>query len=109
MAQVEEDIIAEGLPIIWVLEEDSSFNAGTAQSCRQAMNQLGSDKGLCVGDGQTMPVAGVFDNSNLAIGRGFDLVVRRSDMAIIFHTTHGTPAGNENLTGQELLDAIRGL
>lgn len=109
MAQVEEQIIAEGVELIWLLEEDSAFRAGTAQSCRTFMNQRGSNNGWCVGDGETMPTAGVFDNSSFSIARGFDMVVRRSDMRILWTSSHGTPAGNENLTGQEVLDQIRTL
>lgn len=107
--QVEDEIAAEGVQIIWVLQEDSSVNPGTAAECRRLLDNAMSARGLCVGDGQTQPTPGVFTESDLAIGRGYDIVVRRSDMEIIYHTTHGTPAGNDNLTGQELLDAIRQL
>lgn len=107
MAQVEESIIQEGVEIIWVLEEDGSFQPGTATSCRTFMNQRGSNNGWCVGDGQTMPNPGVFDSSPFSIARGFDIIVRRSDMTILWATSHGTPAGNDNLTGQQVLDEIR--
>lgn len=107
--QVEDEIAAEGVQIIWVLEKSSSFADGTAAECRRVLGNAMSTQGLCVGDGQTQPTPGVFDTSDLSIARGFDIVVRRSDMQIIYHTTHGTPSGNENLTGQELLDAIRQL
>src|SRR5262245_54755422 len=99
--------LAENIQIIWVLEQDTSFNAGTAESCRNWVNSRGSDKGWCVGDGQTMPNAGTFDASPFAIGRGFDILVDRSTMEILYETSHGTPAGNENLTGEELLAAVR--
>ena len=55
-----------------------------------------------------MPTAGVFDNSPFAVGRGFDILVRRSDMRILWVSTHGTPTGNDNLTGQQVLEEIRG-
>lgn len=106
-AQIEEDILAERVQIIWILEADSGGTPGTAESCRAFMDARGSDKGICVGDGQTMPVPRVWDQSPFAIGRGFDLLVRRSDMKIGWSTTHGTPAGNENLTGEQLLQAVR--
>jgi hypothetical protein len=109
VAGVEEQIIAEGVEIIWLLEQDSFARDGTAQACRSFMRSMGSDKGLCVGDGQTEPMPGVFDNSMFAIGRGFDMVVRRSDMKIIFTASHGTPRGNQNLTGAQLLAEIRRL
>jgi hypothetical protein len=106
-AQIEEDILAEGVQIIWILEVDSGGRAGTAESCRAFMDARGSDKGICVGDGETMPNPGVWDRSPFAIGRGFDIMVRRSDMKIGWVSTHGTPGGNENLTQQELLQAIQ--
>lgn len=107
MAQVEESFLSENVEIIWVLEEDTSFAAGTAEGCRTFMNGRGSDKGWCVGDGQTQPTPGVFDSSMFSIARGFDMLVRRSDMRILYTTSHGTPQGNDNLTGPELLDAVR--
>lgn len=107
MAQVEEQIIAEGVQIIWVLQEDSSFKPGTAGACRTFMASQMSNAGLCVGDGETQPNARVFDMSSFAIGRGFDVLVRRSDMQIIYTTTHGTPSGNDNVSGEQLLDEIK--
>ena len=107
MAQVEEDIIAAGARIIWVLEQTRTGEAGTAQTCREAFDGYGSDKGLCVGDGQTMPNPGTFDDSPFAMGRAIDLIVRRSDMRLVFEAAHGTPRGNENLTGEEVLAEIR--
>lgn len=108
--EVEEQLIAEGVAPIWVLQEDTSFNAGTAEACTQVFHgQYGSNQGWCVGDGESEPNARIFDRSDLAQGRGFDILVRRSDMRIIFATSHGTPRGNENLTGDELLAEIRRL
>ena len=40
--------------------------------------------------------------------RGFDIVVDRASMQVLYQTTHGTPGGNENLTAQQLLEEIRG-
>lgn len=107
MAQIEADIAADGVQLVWVLEADSSTNPGTAESCRRFVDSKGSTSGLCVGDGQTMPLPLTFDRSPFAEGRGFDILVRRSDMRIIYLTTHGTPGGNENLRAAELLEAIR--
>lgn len=107
MAQVEEDIIAAGAQIIWVLEVDSRGRPGTAEACRAFMDTRGSDKGLCVGDSATMPVARVFDNSPFAIGRGFDILMLRNEMKITWVSTHGTPSGNENLTGADVLAQVR--
>jgi hypothetical protein len=107
MAQIEEQFLAEGVEIIWVQEEDTSFQAGTATGCRTFMNQRGSDKGWCVGDGQTMPNPGVFDDSMFAVARGFDMLVDRATMTILYTTSHGTPNGNDNLTGPEVLAEVR--
>ena len=104
---MEEQIAAEGIQIIWVLEQDRQFRAGTAESCRSFFTQAGSDLGICVGDGETMPTPGVFDDSGFAIARGFDMLVRRSDMRILYTSNHGTPNGNQNLTGAQLLAEIR--
>lgn len=107
MAQVEEQYIAAGAQIIWVLTESQSFDPGTAELCRTFMSSRDSDQGWCVGDsqtmGQTVPGSMPFQESPFAIGRGFDIIVSRRDMQIRFVSTHGTPRGNDNLTGAELL------
>jgi hypothetical protein len=107
VAQVEEQIIAAGAQVIWVLEQDGSFNAGTADACRRFVDSQGSDAGWCVGDGETEPMPGVWDDSPFARGRGTDVLVRRSDMRIVWTSNHGTPRGNENLTGEQVLEEVR--
>ena len=107
MAQAEEDIIAAGAEIIWVLEATRFAQPGTAEGCRSFMNARGSDKGYCVGDSETMPTPGVWDDAPFAIGRGFDIIVRRSDMKIVWSSSHGTPGGNENLSGEDIAAAVR--
>jgi hypothetical protein len=67
----------------------------------------GASTGWCVGDGQTRPEAGTWDESPFSIGRGFDIVVPRATMTIDYTTTHGTPAGNENPEGTDVLAAVR--
>ena len=99
-------MIAAGAQLIWVLEDDRSFVSGTATSCRDFMDSLGSTNGRCVGDGQTSPTADAFDNSPFSVNRGFDMIVRRSDMRVVFTTSHGTGAANDNPTGQDILDAV---
>ena len=113
MAQVEEQFVAAGAQIIWVLQQDSRFAPGTAMSCREFMNGAprDSDQGWCVGDGQTMgqsvPSDSTWTESPLALGRGYDLIVSRRDMVIRDAPTHGTPGGNDNLTGEELLARVQ--
>ena len=109
VAQVEEQIIAEGTQLIWVMTEDASRRPGTAENCRSFLANRGSDNGICVGDSETMPAAYVFRDSPFAAGRGIDLVVRRSDMRVLFASDHGTPSGNDNLTGTQLLNELRTL
>lgn len=38
---------------------------------------------------------------------GFDFIVPRSTMRIEYVTTHGTPSGNDNLTGDDILAAVQ--
>lgn len=107
MAQVEQDIIDAGAQIIWVLEQNTSQNIGTAADCRSYMDGKGSTQGWCVGDGMTSPVPGTFDDSPFSIARGFDMIVVRETMTVAFSSNHGTTAGNENLTGAELLAEVQ--
>ena len=107
MASVEDDIVAAGAEIIWVLEFDNSFQPGTAALCMDVMDGLGSeDQGFCVGDSQTEPEAGSFDDSPFSQGRGFDMIVPRKTMEIAWASNHGTPDGNENLDGAQVLQAV---
>ncbi|MCO4745820.1 MAG: hypothetical protein KC912_13585 [Proteobacteria bacterium] len=109
VADVENDIVAEGVELIWVIEDITFGVDGTAEHCAEfASDVSGSSQGWCVGDGQTQPVAETFDDSPFSEGRGFDILVDRSTMEVLFTTNHGTPTGNENVTGQELLTMIRG-
>ena len=70
------------------------------------MDGRGSDAGLCVGDAETQPTAGTFDNSPFSQFRGFDMIVQRASMEIVFTSNHGTPGGNENLDGDAILQAV---
>lgn len=100
--------MAAGAEIIWVLEQDVQFQPGTAALCMDTLDSIDVPPvGWCVGDDQTRPVAGTFDDSPFSQGRGFDMIVPRSSMEIVWTTNHGTPNGNENLDGQEVLDAVR--
>ncbi len=107
MVTIEQDILDAGAQIIWVLEKDASFRPGTAQRCRDTLDQLGSEVGWCVGDNQTEPEPNVFDNSPFAQGRGFDIIVVRETMQVVWTTNHGTTSGNENLSAEEVLTALQ--
>jgi hypothetical protein len=109
VVQVEQQIVDAGAQIIWVLEQDSFLQPGTPEGCRNFVDAQGSNLGWCVGDAQTMPVPGTFDNSPFSIARGFDIVVVRETMKIVYSTNHGTTNGNENITGEELLAQIQAI
>lgn len=106
VADYEEDIIAAGGQLIWVLEQTALGQPGTATACRDTADFVGSDDGWCVGDGQTQPTPGVWDNSPLANNRGFDVIVERSTMEIVYVTTHGTGSDDENTDGADLLAEV---
>ena len=105
--QVEQQIIEAGAELIWVLEADGLGTPGTAEVCRNFMDGLGSELGWCVGDGQTMPNPGTFDDSPFGNGKGFDIVVPRETMEIVYVTNHGIGGGFENISGEELLAQIQ--
>jgi hypothetical protein len=108
VGEIADQIVAAGAEIIWVLEQDSTVTPGTAELCMDTMDVLGNPQvGWCVGDDETMPVAGTFDDSPFSVARGFDMIVPRTSMVIEFTTSHGTPGGNENITGEELLAEVQ--
>lgn len=108
MATVEDEITEAGAQIIWVLEQSPTLQPGTAELCDEVMDELGSgDVGLCVGDAETEPVAGTFDDSPFSEYRGFDLIVPRTTMEILWTSSHGTPSGNDNLDGEAVLAAVQ--
>ncbi|MBX2796168.1 MAG: hypothetical protein KTR31_00825 [Myxococcales bacterium] len=105
---MSDDIVAEGAEIIWVLEQNRQGQAGNANRCMDSMDKFGDPSvGWCVGDGQTEPVAGTFDNSPFSVERGFDIIVRRDTMEIMYSTSHGTEPGNENPSGAEILAEVQ--
>lgn len=108
MAELDDEIRDAGAAILWVLEADSGGTAGTADLCGEVMDVLGDpDQGWCVGDAQTEPAPGTFDQSPFSVYRGFDMIVPRDTMEILWTSSHGTPAGNDNIDGQDVLDAVR--
>lgn len=108
MAAIEDDIAEAGAEIIWVLEKGPAFEDGTAALCADVMDELGSeDQGWCVGDAQTEPQAGTFDESPFSLDRGFEMIVHRATMEIVFASSHGSVPGNENLSPEEILAAVQ--
>lgn len=104
---MERDIVEAGAQIIWVLEENSSGQIGTAKDCRRFMDGKDSSEGWCVGDGQTVPTPSTFDDSPLGLSRGFDMIVDRETMQVVFTSTHGSGSNDMNLNGEELLAEVR--
>ena len=90
-----------------MLEQSAIGVAGTAEACRDTLDSYDSEHGWCVGDGDTEPEAAAFDNSPFSIGRGFDIILDRSTMEIVWTSSHGTPNGNENLDGDDVLEAVQ--
>lgn len=109
MAQVEQDFDQAAVEIVWVLEATATLQPGTAENCRDTIDGYGSDGGWCVGDSQTEPDPGAFDDSAFSRGRGFDMLVLRDSMEIAYSTSHGTTAGNENPTGEQVLAAVQAI
>lgn len=105
--QAEQEIVDAGAQIIWVLEENSSGQIGTATDCRRFMDGKDSAEGWCVGDGQTRPTPAAFDDSPLGPSRGFDMIVDRRSMQVVFTSTHGSGASDMNLNGSELLAEVQ--
>ena len=107
MANVAKDLNDAGAEIIWVLEQGPRFEDGTAVECARTMDDLGATRGWCVGDDQTQPNPDVFDESAFSVARGFDMIVPRSTMQIVYSTSHGTPSGNENPSGEDVLAEVQ--
>ena len=106
---MEEEIQAAGAQIIWVLEQTNTNQPGTAEQCRNVIDSLGSDRGWCVGDGQTQPTMSAFDDSPFSAGKGFDIIVSRQDMLVRYSTNHGIGGGNENIDGAALLAQVEAI
>ena len=108
VAEIDEDFAALGAELIWVLEADNDTEPGTAAACSDVMDQLSDPiHGWCVGDGQTWPEAGMFDDSPFSQGRGFDMIVDRKTMTVEWVSNHGSPSGNENPSAAEVLAAVQ--
>ena len=105
MAEIDDDFIATGAQIVWVLEQDASFGDGTAVSCFDTMSELGADAGWCVGDDETLPEPDVWDDSPLANNRGFEIIVDRSTMQVVWTSSHGS-GSNDNVSPEELLAEV---
>lgn len=110
VASVEDDIEAAGAAIIWVVQETNRYEPGLVEHCEEFRDSITqSTTGFCVGDGETQPEPGVFHTSPFADSMGFDIVVERATMDIVFATSHGIGGDNENLDGQALVELLQGL
>lgn len=108
MATIEDDIIAAGAEILWVLEAGPEREAGTAVLCDWVMDELGSEgQGWCVGDAETEPRPGAFDRAPFSVDRGFEMIVDAGTMEIVFASSHGSGSGDDNLEPGVLLEEVR--
>lgn len=106
MVTVEQDIEDAGAAILWVLEADRFRTPGTRELCDMLFDTEGSTRGICVGDAQTEPVPGTFDDAPFSRNRGFDILVDRRSMEIVWASSHGSTSGNENPTAEEVVAAV---
>ncbi|MEM6929862.1 MAG: hypothetical protein AAF602_23195, partial [Myxococcota bacterium] len=107
MIAIEDDIIAAGAQIVWVLEKGISLEDGTAELCYSLLGNISNSRqGYCVGDDETQPVAGTFDDSPFSVNRGFDIIVDRRTMRIVWESSHGSTGGNDNPEASEVLAAV---
>ena len=110
MAAIDDDFIAAGAEIIWILEQGPFFEDGTADNCLDVLTSVGADQGWCVGDDETDdPYADVWDDSPFAVDRGVDIIVRRSTMTIEWVASHGSPGGNDNVSAADLLAEVEAI
>ena len=89
-----------------MLEQTAFGGSPNSADCRSTMDFLGSDTGWCVGDGSTVPTPGTFDNSPFSINRGFDMIVERESMEIVWENSHGTGSGQDNPSAADVLAAV---
>jgi len=109
VAEVQDELHDAGAEIVWVLEFSRTFQPGVPEDCVEFVQDQGAATGWCVGDAQTRPDSGTFDQSPFSVGRGFDIVVPRSTMEVVYSTSHGTPDGNDNPSGEDVLAEVRAI
>ncbi len=107
MVGIEDEIVAAGAQIVWVLEKGRSFEDGTAELCTEYLaTNGGSGQGFCVGDDETQPEPGTFDDSPFSVNRGFDILVDRRTMRVVWEASHGSVSGNDNPDEAQILSAV---
>lgn len=89
------------------MEQNGFGSPGTVETCDEQRGSLGFDAGYCVGDGLTEPEAGTFDTSPFSESRGFDMIVDRESMEIVWVSSHGSTPGNENPSAADVLQAVQ--
>ena len=109
MRDIEAQFRDADAQIIWMLQENPQFQSATSQDSHNFYSTAPntSGYGIRVGDAETEPVAGAFEASPFippSSNRGFAMVVRKSDMQIVFADFHGN---ERNLTAQDLLAAAQ--
>jgi len=104
--QIEDQYIAEGAQVIWMLQTPANFQTADGVAAQDyAEDTVNSDVGIRVGDDDTLPNAGAFrDSSFITSNRGFVMIVRKRDMQIVFEETTGNA---REISAEELLDEVR--
>lgn len=92
MKDVEDEFAAAGARVIWVLNENISFQLATSQDAQNYYRDtIASALGVAVGDAETSPDVGAFnDTPIITSGRGFVMVVRRSDMQVTYSVNYSS-------------------
>ena len=109
MRDLEGQFIANDAQIIWMLQESGVLTPATSQDSQNffSADPQTSGVGIRVGDADTQPVAGAFEDSPFIpdgfgeSDRGFAMVVRKSDMRIVWAEFNGN---ERNISGQDVLD-----
>ncbi len=92
MKDIEAQFTAENVQLIWVLNENSSFQLASSQEAEHYYRDtIASEIGIAVGDSETSPDSGAFNSTPIITsGRGFVMVVRRSDMQVTYSVNYSS-------------------
>lgn len=96
---MEDELAAAGARVIWVLNENISFQLASSQDAQNYYRDtIVSERGVAVGDAETSPDVGAFNETPIITsGRGFVMVVRRSDMQVTYSVNYSSSSANELL------------
>ena len=82
MKDREDEIIASGTQIIWVMSQSSNFGTASNALAQDFYNDtIRSSVGIRVGDDETS-IVDAFDTSNFRGGRGLWMVVKKAGLIV---------------------------